>query len=69
VTSRPWRAAAYWPLHPGRVYTGHTSATTRTGLDRFIAAHRAAGCVVDVWQVQPLPGVTGGTQGAPSPAG
>lgn len=81
MSARPWRAAAYWPGSYRRVYTGYTSAKTLAGLDRFVAEHSAAGCVVDVWEVLPLPPplvilddpcmteVTDGTPAAGSPAG
>jgi hypothetical protein len=69
VSARPWRAAAYWPMHPGRLYLSAASAKTRAGLDRFAERHRAQGAVVDVWCVQPIPEVAQVTQVAASPPG
>jgi hypothetical protein len=67
--TRPWRAAAYWPMHPGRLYLASASAKTRAGLRRFEERHRGEGAVVDVWQVQPIPEVERLAQVADSSAG
>lgn len=69
MTARPWRAAAYWPMHPGRLYLASTAAKTRAGLDRFADSYRAAGARVDVWCVLPIPGVTGASQVQDAPPG
>jgi hypothetical protein len=75
-TTRPWRAAAYWPLPDGgRFYHGSAAAKTRAGLDRYVTAAEAIGFSVDVWEVLPLPSPLvilddpGGTQRADSSAG
>lgn len=59
MTARLWRAVASYRLGPGLapVVVGRCYRATRPGLDRFIAEHEAAGCQVQVWQVQPIPGV------------
>jgi hypothetical protein len=59
VTRRPWRAVASWRLAPGLppVVAGRCYRATEEGLDRFVREHRAAGCDVRVWKVEPIPEV------------
>lgn len=68
MTPRPWRAAAYWPMHPGRLYLASASAKTRAGLRRFEERHRAEGATVEVWEVLPVPEVEAAAQAAAGPS-
>jgi hypothetical protein len=71
MTARPWRAAAFYPMHPGRYYAASASAKTRAGLDRFVTkwSDPFVGTTVEVWEVLPLTDVTDGTQIADRPRG
>jgi hypothetical protein len=59
TTRRPWRAVASWRLAPGLppVVAGRCYRATEKGLARFVDEHRAAGCEVTVWKVEPIPEV------------
>ncbi len=56
---RRWRAVASYRLASGLrpVVVGRCYRSTRAGLDRFVAKHKAAGCAVEVWEVLTLPEV------------
>ncbi len=70
MTARPWRAVASYRLAPGLrpVVAGRCYRATREGLARFIAAHEAAGCSVEVWEVLPHPVIDAAARGQ-APAG
>jgi hypothetical protein len=64
--ARPWRAVATTPdpaTNTGRAEVGRVAACTEPGLDRFRAAHTAAGHAVTVWEQTSLADV----QTSPSP--
>jgi hypothetical protein len=67
--SRPWRAAAWLPLGPLRLYRASTSARTEAGLDAFRARWEADGCVVTTWEVLPVPELADAGQVVDSTAG
>jgi hypothetical protein len=67
--SRPWRAAAWLPLGPLRLYRASTSAKAEAGLDAFRARWEADGCVVTTWEVLPVPELADAGQVVDSTAG
>lgn len=71
MTRRPWRAVASWRLAPGLapVVAGRCYRATEEGLSRFVDEHRAAGCEVRVWKVEPIPEVDEQLVAATPPAG
>jgi len=70
VTLNRHRAVASYRLGPGLppVIVGRCYRRTRAGLDRFIDAHEAAGCHVEVWEVLPHPAIDAAAQASARPA-
>jgi hypothetical protein len=56
VTRRPWRAAAYDTSMGVRWPAGRVAGKTWPGIRSWVKAKRAAGLVVVVWEVLPIPG-------------
>lgn len=62
MPARPFRAVAYVEDPAGgrrRLVAGRVAAATRPGLDRFLTEHRAAGHVVEAFELVTLLDDTG----------